>query len=160
MRLEDLAFFAQPMGARPVTGARTELGFPVYRDVAGNQFSVMPQAQEPGGSWSFGGVMDALAAPYRLARGMGSGQDEAAVQGVASGLAQGLLAPGRAAQGDMVTNGDAFATALDYGLLGAPMAAPEGALRTGAMRSASEKCFLLARGLSSLASSMPMNRCA
>jgi hypothetical protein len=134
MRLEDLAFFAQPMGARPVIGARTELGFPVYQDVGGNQFSVMPQAQQPSGDWSFGGVMNALAAPYRLARGMGSEQDAAAMQGVGNSLAQGLLAPGRAARGEMVTHGDAFATALDYGLLGAPMAAPEGALRANSFR--------------------------
>jgi len=45
-----------------------------------------------------------------------------------------LLAPGRAARGEMVTHGDAFATALDYGLLGAPMAAPEGALRANSFR--------------------------
>jgi hypothetical protein len=134
MRLEDLAFFAQPMGARPVVGARTELGFPVYQDVGGNQFSVMPQAQQPSGDWSFGSVMNALAAPYRLARGIGSDQDAAAMQGVASAMTQGLLAPGRALRGEPVTYGDAFATALDYGLLGAPMAAPEGAIRANSFR--------------------------
>jgi hypothetical protein len=130
MKLTDLGFWNTPMGARPVTGARDELGNPVYQDVAGNQFNVMPApAQEQGP-----GLLDMLAGIYRLAGGRGSEQDQAAATGLLGAVTQGLTAPGRAAQGEMVTNGDVWSTALDYGAMGAPMTAPEGAIRAGAMR--------------------------
>jgi hypothetical protein len=129
MKLTDLGFWNTPMGARPVTGARDELGNPVYQDVAGNQFNVMPApAQEQGP-----GLLDMLAGIYRLAGGRGSEQDKAAATGLLGAVTQGLTAPGRAAQGEMVTNGDVWSTALDYGAMGAPMAAPEGAIRAGAV---------------------------
>jgi hypothetical protein len=130
MKLTDLGFWNTPMGARPVTGARDELGNPVYQDVAGNQFNVMPApAQEQGP-----GLLDMLAGIYRLAGGRGSEQDQAAATGLLGAVTQGLTAPGRAAQGEMVTNGDVWSTALDYGVMGAPMAAPEGAIRANSFR--------------------------
>jgi len=144
MRLEDLPFFAQPMGARPVPGVRTELGFPVYQDIGGNQFSVMPEsapvempamANDPRGLR----VPDGNATPRS---GMGASAAPPAWLGsVAGAMTQGLLAPARAARGEPVTYGDAFATAMDYGLLGAPMSAPEGALRTLASRTDASATF-------------------
>jgi hypothetical protein len=129
-----LSFWDTPQGARP-TGSYDEFGNPVYQDVAGNQFTVGQQPQQPQGEGlSFGNVMNALATPFRMAMGRGTEQDTAAVQGVGNALAQGLTAPGRALRGEPVTYGDAFATALDYGLLGVPMTAPEGALRANSFR--------------------------
>lgn len=128
-----LSFWDTPQGAVPVPGARDELGNPVYQDVAGNQFTVMQQPTPQGDGWSWGGVANALATPFRLAMGRGSEADVAAMHGVGNALTQGLTAPGRAAQGEPVTYGDAWSTALDYGVMGAPMAAPEGALRAGAV---------------------------
>lgn len=50
-----------------------------------------------------------------------------------NGLMQGITAPGRSMQ-EPVTNGDALATALDWGLLTAPASAPTNALRAGGLR--------------------------
>jgi hypothetical protein len=58
--------------------------------------------------------------------------------GIVDAITQGFTAPGRAARGEPVTFGDVVATAGDYGMLGAPMRAPAGALRAGAMRSADD----------------------
>jgi hypothetical protein len=95
----------------------------------GNQFTV---GQQPPSSGP--GLLDILAGVYRLAGGRGSETDKAAATGLLGAVTQGLTAPGQAARGDMVTNGDVWSTALDYGLAGAPMAAPEGAIRANSFR--------------------------
>lgn len=61
-----------------------------------------------------------------------------ALSALFDGVWSGISAPGRAASGEPVTLGDAWATALDWGALAAPMPAPAGAVRAGAMRSAGE----------------------
>lgn len=59
---------------------------------------------------------------------------KAVIDALVGGALQGLTAPGRALQGEPVTYGDAWTTALDYGVLSAPTSAPEGALRGGGIR--------------------------
>lgn len=59
---------------------------------------------------------------------------KAVIDALVGGAMQGLTAPGRALQGEPVTYGDAWTTALDYGVLSAPTSAPEGALRGGGIR--------------------------
>jgi hypothetical protein len=61
------------------------------------------------------------------------------MSGLLGAMLQGFTAPARAARGEPVTYGDTFATAMDYGLLGAPMAAPAGALRAGGMRTQADE---------------------
>jgi len=59
-----------------------------------------------------------------------------AINALAGEFWRGIEAPARAARGEPVTLGDAWATALDYGAMAAPMRAPAGALRSGAAGSA------------------------
>ena len=61
-----------------------------------------------------------------------TGRDMA--RSLVDGAIQGFTAPGRAAAGKPVTNGDAWATALDYGALAAPIGKPAGSLGAGGIR--------------------------
>lgn len=131
--LSDVNALSVPIGNMAPIG-RDELGNPVYRNaLSGATYMLTPPQQTTDNGWSFGGMMNALAAPFRLAGGRGSDTDVVGVQNALAGVLQGATAPGRAAMGEPVTLGDVWSTALDYGLAGAPMTAPEGALRAGAV---------------------------
>jgi len=138
MRLEDVPFWQRPIGGMNVIGT-DELGNPVYSNALtgatymmtppqANALASEPMANDPRGLR----VPDGNATPRS-----GAGASAAPpgwLGGVANALAEGFLAPGMAARGEPVTYGQTFATALDYGLLGAPMSAPEGALRANSFR--------------------------
>jgi len=63
-----------------------------------------------------------------------SGAVKQTLKGMIDGTWQAVSVPGRALAGETVTNGDALSTAATMFGAGAGMAAPEGALRSGAMR--------------------------
>lgn len=136
--------FSMPASAGPNDRfvGMSEYGTPMMETATGQRYTVRPQAErgtqppqpssQPQGGLSYGDMRRAArSAPSAIRQG-----DTGAIGGLLSAMAQGFTAPGRAARGEPVTLGDAWATALDYGLLGAPMEAPAGALRSGAMRSA------------------------
>lgn len=102
MKLSDLGFFNTPVGARPVLGMRNELGDPVYRDVGGNTFDVMPNPAPPGPGL-IDAIMGVVSDPMPTLRALPRGLLDAAVSAG--------TAPARAARGEPVTYGDAFDTA-------------------------------------------------
>lgn len=139
-----MSFFDLPMtaGPRDPQVGVDELGRPVYEAIDGTRYGAafaapdLPPMQGPErgpqgtvGSRARRDTRGTPGNPNALRQTFGP---------VVNALAQGFTAPGRALQGEPVTMGDTFATALDFGLLGAPMAAPRGALRAGGMRNADE----------------------
>lgn len=132
-------------GPRDAVIGQDELGRPVRQTVLGQQYGF----QAPAPTQSYADQIAALGQPDNRAQGMrlgdtvvanpdreglGGADAYAAVRGLIEGAAQGITAPARAARGEPVTYGDVAATAMDWGLMGAPMAAPEGALRAGSTR--------------------------
>jgi hypothetical protein len=126
LKLSDLGFFNTPMGARPVLGMRNELGDPVYRDVGGNTFDVMPNPAPPGPGL-IDTIMGVVSDPMPTLRALPRGLLDAAVSAG--------TAPARAARGEPVTYGDAFDTAGLAALGSVGGVAPAGALRSGLSRS-------------------------
>lgn len=136
----DLNWFSLPQSA---TGKEFPIGYdeagnPVRRSRLGATYTAKPQASPEAESKR--ALIDqmikgqAQSPLYSLEQARIDAQRAAAPTGremassLVQGALQGLQAPGRAAAGEPVTYGDAWATALDYGALGAPMKAPEGAL--------------------------------
>jgi len=124
--LRDVPFFKQPIGGRRDPFTRSELGGSAYRDAGGNLFDVVPQKAQQRPT---GGVARAA---------VGAAKDNgvkdtirAMLGGLAEGAWQGISAPGRAAKGEPVTYGDAWATTGDWGLMSGLGKAPAGALRAG-----------------------------
>ena len=139
-----------PVGQRPMaldparadTGRIDELGNPVLRDLLGREYTFDvgqgPREQPAPRMPRLETTLDAQGrathnrVPDEMPRGVGG------VNAIAQAIAQGLTAPRRAAQGDSMTLGDVWATALDYGGMTSPMRAPAGALRSGATRTAAD----------------------
>ncbi len=119
--------FDLPMGASsrdPIVG-QGDWG-PVYRSPTGKQYW-FEEPREEGHS-----VVKALARHIASQPVLDTAGD--VVKALAQGAWDGISAPGRAAAGENVTLGDAWNTAGMVAVGGAPMLAPEGALRAGALR--------------------------
>jgi hypothetical protein len=108
----------------PIVG-RGDWG-PIYRSPTGKQYW-FEEPREEGHS-----VIKALARHIASQPILDTAGD--VVKALAQGAWDGISAPGRAAAGENVTLGDAWNTAGMVALGGAPMLAPEGALRAGALR--------------------------
>lgn len=117
----------------------TEDGRPIYRSQLGTQYWQTPRAPKSkpdiasllpayGGQYETGKTAPAWAGSQP-----GLGDLGWALGGVLGAVMSGVSAPGRALRGQPVTKGDVINTALDWGLLSAPMSAPRGALRAGGM---------------------------
>ena len=124
-----------PIGADPAKDrfvGLDEWGQKILMTPLGTRYSITPVKQRQTSLKE-----DAKGAYEALVRDPG-GTIGGAVKGAAMGLWDGLMVPARAAAGETITNGDLLNTA---GLMiggAAPMAAPEGALRSGAMRAAAD----------------------
>lgn len=142
----DLNWFSLPQSA---TGKEFPIGYdeagnPVRRSRLGATYTAKPQASPEAESKR--ALIDqmikgqAQSPLYSLEQARIDAQRGAAPTGreMASSLVQGALqgveAPGRAAAGEPVTHGDAWATALDYGAMAAPVPKPAGALGAGGIR--------------------------
>lgn len=119
-------FSALPMGAsaRDQSTSMDELGRKVYRSPTGQQYS-FPMEGEGG---QRGSVVRAAAEDPK-------GALSSIVNALLGGVGSAISAPGRAAMGQPVTNGDVWSTGGMAQLAAMPMQAPEGALRSGAMGS-------------------------
>jgi hypothetical protein len=140
MESAGMSFFEKPMTAGPrdpVVGY-DELGRPVYETIDGTRYGAAFAGLEPERLPPVQGPRQDMARGDRARRRdipAGSGVDFGAIAAqIMQGILQGFTAPGRALQGEPVTYGDVAATALDFGVMGAPMRAPQGALRAGGMR--------------------------
>ncbi len=136
--LDDLSFFQRPVGPMQPVGV-DELGNPVYQNaLTGAIMQLQMPELTPASDYisqvrAIEGGGTALNGDPSQRPGLGT-QARNAVGALIAGAAQGITAPGRAARGEPVTYGDAWATALDYGALAAPQASPAGALRGGSFR--------------------------
>lgn len=134
----EALFAPMTAGPRDALVGYDELGNPIYRTALGQTYSRGPQPLPP------------PAPPRERVETRLDGQGRAvhhgtpdplpagveALNGLASMFADSIAAPGRAARGEPVTLGDALGTAIDWAALGAPLRAPEGALRMFAGRNA------------------------
>lgn len=121
---------------------RTELGDMIYRTVLGNVYYAdptggpRPQAPIPPLTTTLdaeGRAIHDRQPEANLARRVSD-----ALLGLGAEAVRGLAAPGQALRGEPVTLGDAWTTAVDWGLMGAPVGAPEGALRAGGLGAAAD----------------------
>ena len=130
--LGDVPFSQRPIGPMDVVG-RDELGQPTYRNrLTGAMFGLQPE--QPVTAEEYIALVNAIEGGENAVTAAGRPALGQQAQNALAGILSGVTAPARAARGEPVTYGDAWATALDYGVLGAPMAAPEGALRAGSFR--------------------------
>lgn len=117
----------------------TEDGRPIYRSQLGTQYWQTPRAPKPKPDVAsllpaYGGQYEtSKTAPAWAGSQPGLGDLGGVLGGVLGAVMSGVSAPGRALRGQPVTKGDVINTALDWGLLSAPMSAPRGALRAGGM---------------------------
>jgi len=118
-------FSALPMGAsaRDQSTSMDELGRKVYRSPTGQQYS-FPMEGEGG---QRGSVVRAAAEDPK-------GALSSILSALVGGVGSAISAPGRAAMGQSVTNGDVWSTGGMAQLAAMPMQAPEGALRMAALR--------------------------
>jgi hypothetical protein len=119
-----LDFFSLPMSAGPrdIAVGMDELGRPVRRTVLGREYRQAP----PAAAEMQGPPPPPKRSPFVRAL-MPAGNWNALFQGAM----EGMTAPGRAARGEPVTYGDVAATALDWGVMAAPVGAatmPDNAL--------------------------------
>ena len=119
-------FSSLPMGAsaRDQSTSMDELGRKVYRSPTGQQYT-FPMAGEGG---QRGSVVRAAAEDPK-------GALSSIISALVGGVGSAIAAPGRAAMGQPVTNGDVWSTGGMAQLAAMPMQAPEGALRSGTMGS-------------------------
>jgi hypothetical protein len=130
--------FGLPIGAKPGDPVVGEVdGQPVYMTPDGRRY--YEPAYEPQAPAVLGEALTTSLdsqgravhdrTPYRPP---GEG-GRAIVEALMGEAWRGVAAPGRALMGEPVTYGDAWATALDWGVGSAPTRAPKGALRAGGM---------------------------
>ncbi len=118
----------------------TEDGRPIYRSQLGTQYWQAPRAPKPKPDVAsllpaYGGQYEtSKTAPAWAGSQPGLGDLGWALGGVLGAVMSGVSAPGRALRGQPVTKGDVINTALDWGMMTAPMSAPRGALRAGGIR--------------------------
>lgn len=130
VRLDGLSL---PVGANPEKDQRVgqdELGRHVLQAPDGTQYVIETQAPTQGGSVIKGAARAMYDDPV--------GATKNAIKGMIGGAWDAMSAPGNALAGKPVTYGDAVGTAGLMMGAGAGMAAPEGALRSGAMRTAGQ----------------------
>jgi hypothetical protein len=134
-----MSVFDLPMTARPGKDAiagQDELGRTVYRTVTGERYTMPERTEMPSPTMgqrfeNLGGLASrayenlSVQGAIDAAKGIG--------EGIVSGIVQGFTAPGRALSGEPVSLGDVLATAGMAQVGAAPMRAPAGALRSGAM---------------------------
>jgi len=134
-----MSVFDLPMTARPGKDApvgQDELGRTVYRTVTGERYTMPERTEMPGPTMgqrfeNLGGLASrayenlSVQGAIDAAKGIG--------EGIVSGIVQGFTAPGRALSGEPVSLGDVLATAGMSQVGAAPLRAPAGALRSGAM---------------------------
>ena len=133
--------FSRPATAGPQDRkvGEDELGNPLFETMLGHQYTVKPDTSGSDRQRMVAGALLRSAqagAPFEpglVGAGEGPGVGDV-LGGRVQGAVQGITAPGRALRGEPVTMEDVWATALDWGAMGAPMRAPEGALRAGAGR--------------------------
>lgn len=133
--------FDAPMehGPMSVQVGTDELGRPIYRTVLGNIVGDAMQGQAPENRLAriLRTELDPQGRSIHRIEELQPTRTGNALASLAQGILQGFTAPGRAARGEAVTLGDVWATALDNGAIAAPMPAPRGAIRAGAMASQS-----------------------
>jgi hypothetical protein len=122
-----MSWFDKPMTStlRDWVSGYDELGNPIYTTPMGDTYGtkIEPRRGDP--------ILDALGwEDTKTPRGI----PRNALGLVAEALWSGVEAPANALRGEPVTYGDAWGTALDWGLLGAAGTAPKGALRAGPAR--------------------------
>ena len=134
-----MSVFDLPMTARPGKDAiagQDELGRTVYRTVTGERYTMPERTEMPAPTMgqrfeNLGGLASrayenlSVQGAIDAAKGIG--------EGIVSGIVQGFTAPGRALSGEPVSYGDVLATAGMAQVGAAPMRAPAGSLRSGAM---------------------------
>jgi predicted GNAT family acetyltransferase len=134
-----MSVFDLPMTARPGKDAiagQDELGRTVYRTVTGERYTMPERTEMPAPTMgqrfeNLGGLASrayenlSVQGAIDAAKGIG--------EGIVSGIVQGFTAPGRALSGEPVSLGDVMATAGMSQVGAAPLRAPAGALRSGAM---------------------------
>ena len=134
-----MSVFDLPMTARPGKDAiagQDELGRTVYRTVTGERYTMPERTEMPAPTMgqrfeNLGGLASrayeglSVQGAIEAAKGIG--------EGIISGIVQGFTAPGRALSGEPVSYGDVLATAGMAQVGAAPMSAPAGSLRSGAM---------------------------
>ena len=134
-----MSVFDLPMTARPGKDAiagQDELGRTVYRTVTGERYTMPERTEMPAPTMgqrfeNLGGLASrayenlSVQGAIDAAKGIG--------EGIVSGIVQGFTAPGRALSGEPVSFGDVLATAGMAQVGAAPMRAPAGSLRSGAM---------------------------
>ena len=134
-----MSVFDLPMTARPGKDApvgQDELGRTVYRTVTGERYTMPERIEMPAPTMgqrfeNLGGLASrayenlSVQGAIDAAKGIG--------EGIVSGIVQGFTAPGRALSGEPVSLGDVLATAGMSQVGAAPLRAPAGALRSGAM---------------------------
>jgi hypothetical protein len=134
-----MSVFDLPMTARPgkdTIAGQDELGRTVYRTVTGERYTMPERTEMPAPTMSqrfenLGGLASrayenlSVQGAIDAAKGIG--------EGIVSGIVQGFTAPGRALSGEPVSLGDVMATAGMAQVGAAPLRAPDGALRSGAM---------------------------
>ena len=124
---DQLSPFALPAGLgdprRAQVVGRDELGRPILRGADGQTYSLpMPERTAPRNNALAGLAELAFAGIGRLPNAL------------AEAVWQGVSAPGRAASGEPVTLGDAWATALDWGAMGSAAGVPAEALAANSFR--------------------------
>jgi GNAT superfamily N-acetyltransferase len=134
-----MSVFDLPMTARPgkdTIAGQDELGRTVYRTVTGERYTMPERTEMPAPTMgqrfeNLGGLASrayenlSVQGAIDAAKGIG--------EGIVSGIVQGFTAPGRALSGEPVSLGDVMATAGMSQVGAAPLRAPAGALRSGAM---------------------------
>ena len=134
-----MSVFDLPMTARPgkdTIAGQDELGRTVYRTVTGERYTMPERTEMPAPTMgqrfeNLGGLASrayenlSVQSAIDAAKGIG--------EGIVSGIVQGFTAPGRALSGEPVSLGDVMATAGMAQVGAAPLRAPAGSLRSGAM---------------------------
>jgi len=122
----------------PVVGM-TEWGAPIYRSALGHTYwRERKTPKMEANRQKVSELLPAYSGEYATTREAPAGYSQPSlmngVEIVGDWALGGLTAPARALRGEPVTNGDVINSALDWGLMSAPMPAPKGAIRTGSMR--------------------------
>lgn len=136
-----LNMLTAPMDAGPRDRfvGRDDAGNMVYETILGQTYVVKPQASAADTRRrEVGKGLLAAAQAGEPFEPMLAGRDSPTLGQAATGLlgsmVEGITAPGRAARGEPVTLGDAWSTALDFGVMSPLGKAPAGAIRSGASR--------------------------
>lgn len=117
---------------------RDELGMPVRMTRRGERYLVSYPSEQPAPRLPglLETTLDDQGRAIHTRRDLEPTMTGTALGGLLGAFTEGMTAPGRALGGESVSLGDVWNTAIDNGMLAAPMPAPRGAIRSGAMRAA------------------------